>query len=278
MDLEIRNILIITDKEIRDAFRNRWFLLLSLIFTGLSLGFSYLGFSGLGNLGVSGFGRTTMSLLNLVLLIVPLMALLLGSISLAGEREHGTLRSLLAQPVNAAEVFLGKFLGVSIALTLTLLAGFGLTGILVGIHGGPSQIGLYLTLLAYAILLGLVFLAIGFCVSIFSARTVNAIGSALFLWFLFMFVSDLGMMGTAIALKLTPRDFFWMTLLNPAQCFKMATIGMIQGDLDILGAGGRYAAESLGENFPAILTGVMVLWGALPTGISLCIFQNRKGQ
>lgn len=278
MNIELRNISIICGKEIRDAFRNRWFLLISLIFTGLSLGFSFMGSSGLGNLGISGFGRTTMSLLNLVLLVVPLMALLLGSISLAGEREHGTLRSLLAQPVNTAEIFLGKFTGTAAALTLTLLAGFGFSGLVVGFYGGPSHIGIYLTLLACTVLLGLVFLAAGFCVSVLSSRTATAIGVALFLWFLFMVLSDLGMMGSAVVLKLAPRDFFWLTLLNPAQCFKMATVGLIQGDLDILGPAGRYAVDSFGNGFPWILTTVLTSWGILPLGVSLWLFKKQKGE
>src|SRR3989338_7008264 len=116
----------ITQKEIRDSKRNWWFILISGLFAVLSLSFSLFGLSGLGSFGISGFGRTAASILNLVLLIVPLMGLLLGAMSIVGEREQGTLMTLLAQPVTPNEILLGKFFGTAAALIITLLLGFGL--------------------------------------------------------------------------------------------------------------------------------------------------------
>jgi ABC-type transport system involved in multi-copper enzyme maturation permease subunit len=43
------------------------------------------------------------------------MGLTIGAGSLSGERERGTLQYLLAQPVNRAEVLLGKYLGIVLA-------------------------------------------------------------------------------------------------------------------------------------------------------------------
>ena len=66
--MDLRSVRIIASKEIRDARRNRWFVLVSVIFAGLSLALSLVGLAGLGTIGVTGFGRTTASLVNLVLL------------------------------------------------------------------------------------------------------------------------------------------------------------------------------------------------------------------
>ena len=108
----------------RDALRNRWFLLYTISFVALSLAFSYMAMAGTGIVGFAGFGRTAASLINLVLLITPLMALTIGIHSLVGEQEHGTLAHLLAQPINRAEVFLGKYLGLSLSLLASLALGF----------------------------------------------------------------------------------------------------------------------------------------------------------
>ena len=101
----------------------------------------------LRGIGLAGFGRTSASLINLVLLIVPLMGLTLGALSLAAEREKGTLLYLLAQPVNQLELLLGKFIGMSLALMATLTLGFGLTGLMIAANGGSSEVRTYLLLL-----------------------------------------------------------------------------------------------------------------------------------
>lgn len=272
------NILIIASKEIRDAMRNKWFLLISLIFAGLSLAFSILGVSGLGNLGISGFGRTTASLINLVLLIVPLMGLLLGSISLSSEKEHGTLRALLAQPVTLGEIFIGKYLGSVFALSATLCVGFGLSGIVIGIFGGWEQLSSYLGLLGYTVLLAIVYLGIGFLISVFCLKMITAIGVSIFLWFLFVFLSDLGIMGTTVALNLSSRDLLWIVLTNPAQSFKAVVIGILQGDLDILGTLGRYAVDVLGDQFILALSGILLIWAVGPFLSAFLLFKKRCGE
>ena len=70
--MSVRTVLLILGQEVRDARANRWFWVFAVIFAGMALGLSILGMSGLGNLGVAGFGRTAASLLNLVMVIVPL--------------------------------------------------------------------------------------------------------------------------------------------------------------------------------------------------------------
>ena len=106
-------------------------LLYTLAFIGLALALSYMSLAGAGISGFAGFGRTAASLINLVLLIIPLMALTVGAQSLAHEAEQGTLAYLLAQPVTRAEVFAGKYLGLAMSLLASLaLALYGVIFIL----------------------------------------------------------------------------------------------------------------------------------------------------
>jgi Cu-processing system permease protein len=64
--------------ELREAMRNRWLLAYGAVFAVLALGLSLLGLRMGGAVGLDGYGRTTASLLNLCLSLVPLIALLLG--------------------------------------------------------------------------------------------------------------------------------------------------------------------------------------------------------
>ena len=273
--MDIVNVGIIMGKEIRDAWRNRWFILLSVIFAGLALAFSLFGYSGLGNMGVAGFGRTTASILNLVLLIVPLMGLLLGASSISSEREHGTLSALLAQPVTPVEIISGKFLGLAAAISGTLFFGFGLSGWVIGFYGGIADISNYLVLAALTVLLAVLTLGIGFCLSVFNKKSTTATGVAIFVWFLLLFISDLGMMGTAIVMRFAPRVMLWLAMLNPVQVFRMAAIECIRGDLDILGGTGIYAAELFGDSLMGVLGILLALWVVLPFGLAVYSFRRR---
>ncbi len=262
-------------KEMRDARRNRWFIVVSVLFALLSVSLSLLGLAGLGSLGISGFGRTAASLLNLVLLIVPLMGLLLGAMSIAGEREQGTLVTLLAQPVTAGEVFMGKYLGSALALISTVLLGFGASALVIARYAGAQEIGDYLQLIAFTMLLGLSYLSMGFLASVFVRRQATAVGVALFLWFTFIFLSDLGLMGTAIVLRLSPNELFWLVLVNPAQSFKLAVIGALQKSLESFGAAGLYASDVFGPWLAVLLGAVLCVWILAPLGAALFLFGRR---
>ncbi len=273
--MNLKTVGLLAFKETRDARRNRWFLVVSALFALLSVSLSLLGLAGLGSMGISGFGRTAASLLNLVLLIVPLMGLLLGAMSIAGEREQGTLVTLLAQPVTASEVFMGKYLGSASALLSTLFLGFGANALVIARYAGAQEIGDYLRLVAFTMLLGLSYLSLGFLASVFVRRQTTAVGIALFLWFTFIFLSDLGLMGTAIVLRLSPNELFWLVLVNPAQSFKLAVIGAIQKSLESFGAAGLYASDVFGPWLAAVLGAVLCVWILAPLGAALAVFGRR---
>lgn len=272
------NLVTILTKEIRDALRNRWFILLSLIFLGLSSALSLLGFSGLGNFGIAGFGRTTASLLNGVLLIVPLMGLLLGALALAGEKDQGTLMTLLAQPVTPGEILFGKFLGIALALSGTVFLGFGLSGTIIAFSGGMDEWGAYLVFVGLTLLLGLVYLAFGFLLSVFSKKTATAAGLAIFFWFFFMFLSDLGLMGSAIVLKLEAPQLLSLSFLNPTQIFRIAVMCVLQGGLELLGPAGRYATELFGPSLTHFLSGLLFAWLVFPLSAALYFFKKGAAE
>lgn len=254
----------LAQKEMRDALRNRWFLLYTLAFVGLSLAFSYMALAGAGIAGFAGFGRTAASLINLVLLIVPLMALTIGAQSLAGEQERSTLTYLLAQPITRLEVFLGKYLGLLLSLLASLALGFGIAGLVMALNGGAGSPLAYIRLVGQTFLLSLTMLSVGFLISALSRRAGVAIGIGLFLWLAFVFLGDLGLMGTALALKLPIEQLFLLALANPLQVFKMASILDINATLDILGPAGIFAMQEFGHRLRFVFLGVMALWIVLP--------------
>ena len=272
--LDFNNVITITQKELQDARRNRWYLIYVIVFAGLSLALAWLGMTGLGDYGLAGFGRTAASIINIVLLIVPLMGLTLGAISLAGERERSTLLYLLAQPVTQLEVLLGKYLGLAIALFSALVLGFGISGILIALQGGSAEINLYLLMVLLAFMLALVSLSIGFLISSVVRKGSTAISIALFIWLLLLIFGDLGIMGTSMVLKLGVGQLFTLTLLNPMQIFKIAAILNIRGSLEVLGPAGIYALRTYGSQLMPGLIAVLLAWALLP--MTLAYFAFRR--
>jgi Cu-processing system permease protein len=275
--MEINIVVTLLKKEINDSLNNRWFVLYAAAFTGLALLLSWLSLSGggTGYSGFAGFGRTAASLVNLVLLVVPLMALTIGSGSLVGERERGTLPYLLSQPVNRTEVLLGKYLGLAAALLGALALGFGLSGIVIAGRGGQANAGAYGWLVGFAFVLAMGMLSLGFLISVLARKTAVATGVALFLWLTLVFVGDLGLMGTALAFKLPIQTLFNLALVNPLQVFKMSALISINASLDVLGPAGIYAMQTHRDSLTWLFLGSLFGWIVLPLSIGWLIFYMR---
>lgn len=262
-------------KELRDARRNRWFLLYTAALAALSLALSGLAVSEQGAYGLAGFGRTTASLVNLVMLVVPLMGLTLGAQSLAAERERGTLLYVLAQPVTPGEVFLGKYLGLGLALLASLALGFGLSGLAISWRVGGAQVASYLTLATLSLALALASLGVGLVISAAAGRASTATGVAIFAWLTLVLLGDLGLMGTALVLRLDVGTLFGLTLSNPLQVFKIAAIAGNQGTLEVLGPAGVYASRTFGAGLVPLLVAVLAAWVVCPLGCGLGVFRWR---
>jgi len=266
----------IAAKELQDAKRHRWFVLFAVLFAGLAIMLSLAGFWGMGVIRFAGFSRTTVSLSNLVALIVPLMGLMLGSMSITNERERGTLEILLAQPVSLSEILLGKWFGLSLALTAAVLLGFGLSGLVIASSTTANQIGAYLHLLVFTLLLGYAHLSVGFLISTLSAKNSTSVSIALTFWLFVVLLSDLGLMGTAVALKLKPQTLLWLAMLNPVQVFRVSVIKALQGNLELLGPAGAYAMDVLGQRLIAFLAIWLIAWTLVPLVLALFLFRRQS--
>ena len=269
---DLANIWTIARKELRDALNNKWFLLYAIAFGGLALALSLLSQPGVD---LSGYGRTAASLINLVLLFVPLVGLTLGAGSLAGERDTGVLDYLLAQPVARSEVLLGKYLGLAGALFGSLALGFGAAGAVLAVRGYGGQTGDYVITVLLACLLGLTMLSLGILVSTVSRRTSTALGTALFLWLLLTFISDLGVMGAAVVTRLPIEGLFFISAINPLQLFKMSSILTIQAHLEVLGPAGIYATRQFGAGLLPLMVGGLLIWVMAPLVSALHVFARQ---
>lgn len=267
-------VAVLIRKELRDAVHNRWFVSYTVGFTVMALGVSYLAQVGTGYSGFAGFGPTAASMINLVLLLVPLMALTLGASSLTLERDRGMLAYMLAQPVNRVEVILAKYLGLAVALLGALSAGFGAAAMLIARQADAQQVGMFLRLVGFSAMLALCMLAVGMMIATFMRRSGAAAGMALLVWLALLLLGDLGLMGSAVLFRMQTPQLFLIAIINPAECFRLSVIGGFDATLDVLGPAGLYASNTFGSQLPALLAAILGAWTLVP--LTLAVFRFTR--
>ncbi len=272
---EMTTILRVARKELRSSVTSRWFWMWVLAFVGLALILVLVALPSTRIGGQAGFGRTAASLVTLVQIIVPLMALTLGALSIAAQRETGALRFLMSHPISRTEAFWGLYLGNSAVLAVATTAGFGAAGVLTISRGVTDGTATFAWIAFASWLLAMAMLGIGMLISTFAKRSSAALGVAVFVWLILVFIGDLGVMGTAAATNMPVSVLFFTALANPVEAFRLLALTAFAGSLDALGPAGVYAVDTLGDNLDLSLLIVLLLWLALPV---LAAWQRFRGK
>lgn len=93
-------------------------------------------------------------------LFVPGIALVVGYMSVVGERRSGSLRVLLTHPFARADVVAGKLVGRTLVTVVGLGVGFAVASLLVVVLYGAPAPGAFVGFVAAGLLLGVTFTAL----------------------------------------------------------------------------------------------------------------------
>jgi len=261
--MEARPILAMARKELRDRLRNRWVLAVALVFAAFSVVIAYAGGAQQGTVGLRSIEFTIASLVSLVIYLVPLIALLLGFDAIVGERERGSLDLLLALPITRAELLLGKYLGLAAALALAMLTGLALVGGVLWRQFGAAGLYHYGGFVLSALLMGLAFLSLAVALSVIARDRTRASGAAIALWFLFVLVFDLVLLGALVATggRYGGAAFPYLLLLNPADVFRVLNVFSLE---DVSSLYGLTSLLPPALASPWVMGGAMGAWIAAP--------------
>jgi Cu-processing system permease protein len=210
--------------------RSRWLQIFAAVFAGLALAVASSGYILSGGHGVQDFSRTAVSLVQLVLLLVPLAALVFGSLALTSER--GAAELLYSQPVARGRILLGRVLGVWAALAGAELAGFGLAGLVLSSQAGAQGLDRYAALAGTAVGITGVFLSIAaLLASGNTGRRTRVLALALVVWFVAVVLFDIAALGAASLLRSgsASRLLIWATLVNPVDAARTGALLAIEG-------------------------------------------------
>jgi Cu-processing system permease protein len=264
-------------KEIRDAIGNRWLIGYATVLGVLGLAAAVSGIDSSSGLAIQAFGRTTATLMNLCLLLAPLVAVLMGGASIAGERERGTLEHLLAQPISRTRLLLGKHAGIVISLTAATFAGFLPAGVLIAWNAGGEMLGHYLLFPALAAIVAAAMAAVGLFVSVTSRTAVQSQGTGIFVWFAAVLLYDLVLMGT-LAFSGIPVELLAVGLVaNPVDAGRVLGVLALEPDLYLLGPAGAYLTSRLSRAGTAlVLLGSLAIWASAPLGAAAFTFKLTR--
>jgi Cu-processing system permease protein len=271
--IEIGQIITVARKEFRDRMRSRWVLAVAAIFSVFALVIAYFGAAQAGAVGFKGMELTIASLVSLVIYLVPLIALILGYDAVVGERERGSLDLLLSLPVTRLEVLVGKYLGLAMALGFSTIAGFGLAGIVLSYGIGLPALLHYAGFILSTVLVGLAFLSIALLVSVLANNKVAASGAAVALWFFYVLVYDLILLGVLVITEgqYTGGAFPVLLLLNPADIFRILNIFSLEEAKTLYGLATVFP-ETLAN--PWLLGATMVFWIIAPLALAYAKFRR----
>lgn len=270
--IEYRQVAAVAAKELRDRLRNRWVLAVAVVFAVFSLVISYFGGAEQGTLGPRSIEFVITSLVSLVIYLIPLIALLLGFDAVVGERERGSLDLLLALPLTRVELLLGKYLGLAAALTLSTLGGFALMAVLLWHQFGSAGLYQAAGFVLSSVLLGLVFLSLALFVSVVSRERTRASGAAIALWFGFVLVFDLLLLGLLVATggSFGGQALAYLLLLNPTDIFRILNVFSLD---QLRGLHGLVSIVPPALGNPWAMGAAMLAWIAAPLALAAWRFR-----
>lgn len=275
----MHEILTVARKEFRDGLRNRWVLAITVMFALFALGLAYFGAAASGQVGFTSLDTTIVSLTSLAIFVIPLIALLLAYDSVVGEEEQGTLLLLLSYPLSRIQLLAGKFLGHAIVLAVSSILGFGLAALLIAVlTGDVASMTLWKAFgffILSAVMLGWVFIALAYLISVLVNEKSRAAGLALIVWFLFVLVFDLALLGILVATQgAVGAEFFpYLLLFNPTDVFRLANLAGFEAAQAYSGLVSVASAQLLQ---PSLLFGVLLLWIIAPLGLASWLFKRRE--
>jgi Cu-processing system permease protein len=175
-------------------------------------------------------------------------------------------------PITHLELLLGKFFGLAMALTFSTLAGFGLAGVILSYQIGLTALYHYAVFLVSALLLGWAFLSIAVLVSVTAGDRIRASGVAIALWFFYVLVYDLLLLGLLVVTegKLSLNFFPILLMLSPADIFRILNIFGFEDVRRLYGLATVFP-DSLAN--PWLLGTAMVLWIVAPLGLAIWRFR-----
>jgi Cu-processing system permease protein len=210
-----------------------------------------------------------LSLLNIILIIVPLVSIIFSTIYIYNSAEF--IELLVSQPLRRKHIWESLFTGLSGSLSLSFLTGAGLPIVIYA----PGVIGW--VMIAMGILLTVIFVAIAMFAAVITRDKAKGIGISIFLWLYFSLLFD----GLVLFILFQFQDYplekmmIVASSLNPIDLSRILIL--LKMDISaLMGFTGAVFRDFFGSQSGFIIAiGILLAWISIVFGLSLRKF-NRK--
>lgn len=245
---------------VHDIIRSKIVLAYALFLLAASFGLFSLG---------GDISKGLVGLLSLVLIIVPLISLIFGTIHFYNSYEF--IELLASQPLKRRTILLAEFTGVSLALCGALFLGVGLPVLLYAANGTGF------TLIGVGLILTVIFVSLAFLGAVFTRDKARGIGLAMLLWFYFALLHG----GLMLLVMFTFEEYplekatIAMISLNPIDLARVVVL--LQMDISaMMGYTGAMMKDLLGSTLGAAYgAGILALWVVIPLSLAIWIFRRK---
>ncbi|WP_227355496.1 ABC transporter permease [Haladaptatus salinisoli] len=165
-------------------------------------------------------------------LVVPLAAIVVGYLAIAGERESGSIKILLGLPHTRRDVVLGKLVGRTGVVAVATVVAFAVGAVVLLVQYGSLPLVEFALLGLLTFFFAMVFVGIAIGFSAFTKTRSRAMAGAIGIFFLFQFLWSFvpvaiyylleGSIPNPFAEPL-PAWYFLLQLLNPSNAYGAAS-------------------------------------------------------
>ncbi|MCK9404502.1 MAG: ABC transporter permease [Chitinophagaceae bacterium] len=210
-----------------------------------------------------------LSLLNIILLIVPLVSIVFSTIYVYNSAEF--IELLVSQPLKRKSIWLSLFAGLAGSLSIAFFVGVGIPILLYQANAiGGMMIGV-------GVLLSIIFVAIAMLAAVLTRDKAKGIGVAILLWLYFSILFD----GLVLFLLFQFADYplekamIGITAFNPIDLSRI----MILLHMDVsamMGYTGAIFKEFFGTAIGMVISfGVLLFWVLLPVWVATRKFNSK---
>lgn len=261
----MNQILKIIRYQFYDNIRSKWLISFTILF--LLLSYWLISFTAEPS-------KVLMSLLNLILLLLPLISIIFGTVYVYNNKNYITF--MLSQPLKRTDLFSGLYFGLVIPLISSFVLGIGLP-ILFNLSMFSEFFFVLFILFVSGTFLILIFTAFAFLIAFSSEDRLKGLGLSIFLMLFLTIIYD----GLILFLLQFLQDYpleklsLLLVLLNPIDLARILTVLLFDVSA-LMGYTGAVFKEFFGNNLGLIVSFFMMLvWFIIPFVLGLTNF-NKK--
>lgn len=210
-----------------------------------------------------------LTLLNIILLTVPLVSILFSTIYIYNSNEF--IELLASHPIQRKKIWFSLFWGLSISLSLAFVFGAGLPILFFADYEKSMM------MIPIGILITIIFIAIAFLSSIMSRDKAKGIGISILLWLYFALLFDGLVLFLLFQFAEYPIEKFTVGIcaLSPIDLARILIL--LQLDVSaMMGYTGAIFKDFFGTSVGLVLSFLLlIVWIVVPFGISLHKFKNK---